>query len=608
MTKSLPKLIRDFWRGATRFVDENPLDPLPIRKGFRGYTGAGLRRDCRAGLNVALIAFPQGLAYAVVAGLPIAFGVTCSIAAAIVAPLFSGSRHTVLGPTNATAFMIFSYFAAYPGLAAHKVALMPLVVLLVGLLLCVGAYLRIADLLQYISRTVVIGYITGAALLIIANQTSHLLGVTVENSGVARSFFSIIAGVLAEIPNAAWYPLAIGIGTGVIYLALSRRFPKLPAFAITLALSTAVAEILRRLFHLEAATLPAVRPGNALPDLSVFTAPGIFDRVAQMSGLALAVAFLAGLENSVMAKTLASRSGDRPDINQDMLGAGAANVACAFLSGMPASGSMIRSSLNFSSGAKGRLSSIISGLLCLLGLVTLGPLVAHVPESCLAALVICVALSLINRRHIRIAFAATRSDAVTLVVTFLATLLVPLHVAVFVGVGTSIILYLRKASRPQLVEYEFNEHGDLTEMEVARRKIPSISIVHVEGELFFGAAELFRTQIQRTCVDPNLRIIILRLKNARHLDATSVMALEELILFLRANGRDLIISGAMKEVYRVLRNSGLIEVLGKENLFLGSPMNPNLSTRNALRRAQEILGTDKADVRIYYDPNRPREG
>jgi SulP family sulfate permease len=185
------------------------------------------------------------------------------------------------------------------------------------------------------------------------------------------------------------------------------------------------------------------------------------------------------------------------------------------------------------------------------------------------------------------------------------TLLIPLHVAIFAGVGVSIMLYLRKAARPSLVEYAFNQEGNLAEAADGRRQDPSISIVHVEGELFFGAADLFRTQIQRITADPNLRIMILRLKNARHLDATSVMALEELITIMRASQRDVIVSGAMKDVYRVLKDSGLVEVIGRENIFPGSPSNPNLSTRKALKRAQSILGTDKATVHIYYDPNKP---
>jgi SulP family sulfate permease len=174
-------------------------------------------------------------------------------------------------------------------------------------------------------------------------------------------------------------------------------------------------------------------------------------------------------------------------------------------------------------------------------------------------------------------------------------------------------LFLRKASRPYLVEYEFNDEGELLEMgEKRKRPIPAISIVHVEGDLFFGAAELFRTQIQRTVSDPAIQVIILRLKNARHLDATSVLALEDLIRFMRGKGLHLIVSGASREVYRVLKQSGVLITLqegcdrknGESNLFLTNPRNPNLSTRGALKRAQQLLGTDKADIRIFYDPNK----
>ena len=130
--------------------------------------------------------------------------------------------------------------------------------------------------------------------------------------------------------------------------------------------------------------------------------------------------------------------------------------------------------------------------------------------------------------------------------------------------------------------------------------------------MFFGASELFRTQIQRTAVDPAIKVIILRLKNARHLDATSVMALEDLVHFMRRKGLFLLISGASKDVYKVLKRSGILEMLqegadrtqGESNIFLAMPSNPNISTRDALRRAQQLLGTKQADVRIFYDPNQ----
>jgi SulP family sulfate permease len=310
-----------------------------------------------------------------------------------------------------------------------------------------------------------------------------------------------------------------------------------------------------------------------------------------------------------MARTLASRSGHRVDSNQDMLSLGAANLACAYLSGMPASHSLTRSMAAFESGAVSPISAIVSGVVCLVAALSVGPLVAFIPRAALGVLVVCVALALNNPRQIRICMKATRSDALVFIVTFVATLLVPLHVAIFTGVGLSIMLYLRKASQPSLVEYEFNKEGNLAEAtRNAQRQHPSISIVHVEGDLFFGAAELFRTQIQRTCSDDNLRVIILRMKNARHLDATSVMALEELVRTLRKSGRDLIVSGAGKDVYRVLRDSGVLNAIGRENFFMGSAQNPNLSTRNALKRAQQIIGVRDAEVQIFYDPRFSSSG
>jgi len=214
---------------------------------------------------------------------------------------------------------------------------------------------------------------------------------------------------------------------------------------------------------------------------------------------------------------------------------------------------------------------------------------------------------------IRICLRSTRDDAFVLVVTFASALFAPLHTAIFIGVGLSVSLFLRKASRPYLVEYAVNDDGDLRELgEKRKRPNPAISIVHVEGDLFFGASELFRTQIQRTFVDDNLKIIILRLKNARHLDATSVLALEELIRHTRAEGRHIIVSGAPEEVYRVLNLSGVLTYLqegcdqekGESNLFLHEASNPNLATRDALKRAQQLLGTEEADIRIFYDPSR----
>jgi SulP family sulfate permease len=472
-----------------------------------------------------------------------------------------------------------------------------------------GAYFRVADLAQYISRSVVVAYITGASVMIVANQLPAAFGIlpasdrSTDAKPAAATLWGNVNQFIAGLPE--WMPgaVAISVTTAVIFVLFRVLRPRWPSFLISLLAGTALALGLRR-FGIVVPTFDDATFGlnNLLPPFPAFVSGDASAQFAQLFGLALAVAFVSNLENSVMAKTLASRGGYRVDANQDMLSLGFANLSCAYLSGMPASGSLTRSALNYESGARTQMSSIISGAVVLVGAMTLGPYVHHVPKAVLATLVICIAVSLVHRRNIRICLRATKSDAFVFVVTFAATLMVPLHVAIFTGVGVSIMLYLRKAAQPSLVEYEFNKEGNLAEARSTQRQHPSISIVHVEGDLFFGAAEIFRTQIQRTCADPNLRVIILRLKNARHLDATSVMALEELVQVMRASGRDLIVSGATRDVYRVLRDSRVLGTIGRENFFMGSTHNPNLATRNALKRAQEIIGVREAEVQIFYDP------
>ena len=602
------KIIAGSIESVWNFLRDHPLDPFPLRHILKGYTKEGFKADSLAGIEGALMAIPQGMAFAVVAGLPLAYGITGSAVACIVGAFLMSSRHSIYGPTNATAFMVASYFAAYPQL--NQLASMPMLVFLVGALLVGGAYFRVADLAQYISRTVVVAYLTGASVQMFVHQLPTMLGLPPahhgEGSAQARTMFSELSSALSRIGSSHWPSVAISLLTIAGYFGIRRLGKRWPALAITLVLMCLLVAGLKRC-GIEVSTYDQFSLKNILPPFPDFTSGNAMAQFSQLFALALSLAFVATLENSAMARTLASRSGHTVDANQDMLSLGAANLACAYLSGMPASHSLTRSMAAFEGGAVSPVCAIIGGVFCLGAAMLMGPLVAFVPKAALGALVICVALGLIHPKQLRICLGATRSDAIVFLSTFLGSLFVPLHVAIFSGVGLSVILYLRKASQPSLVEYEFNKEGNLAEMQGARRENPSISIVHVEGELFFGAAELFRTQIQRTCADPNLKIIILRLKNARHLDATSVMALEELIRIMRSEKRDIIISGALRDVYRVLKNSGLLEVIGRDNIFMGSAANPNISTRNALKRAQQIIGGKQAEVHIYYDPRHQKE-
>ena len=616
MIRHLKATLRKVKRETLRILSGNGLDWFPIRKTIPRYNLNKFNYDIKAALNVALLALPQGMAYAAIADLPIYYGVICSSLAAMVAPLFSSSRHTILGPTNATSFMVFSFFAvSAETLDKSPEAYMPLLVMMVGIMSVFGALFKIADLLQYVSRSVLVGYITGAALLILTNQLKHVLGIAdAMNEGFAANTFFTIADKMAGLwQSYQLQPVILGTGTLLLYMGLQKKLPLLPNFAISLTISSLVGFMLRMwvpgfdsLQTFNAFHLDALSP--ALPEFS-------WNDISALMGVAFAIAFLASLENTVMSKSLASRSGGRTDVNQDMLSVGMANIATSLVAAMPASGSLTRSALNYESHSKSRFSSVFCGILCLFGFFALAnlPIVENIPKTSLAALVIGIAISLFNWKNIRICLRSTPDDALVIVTTFAATLLTRLDYAIFIGVGLSITLFLRKASKPHLVEYEISESGDLRELgKKDQRQIPSISIVHVEGDLFFGAADLFRSQVQRTIANDNLKVIILRLKNARHLDATSVLALDDLIKDTRRKGVQVLVSGATREVYEVLKKSGVLETLqegcdrtqGETNLFMYFSQNPNISTRDALIRAQELLGTKEADIKIFFDKNQ----
>ncbi len=609
-------------RGAKRFSSffsnlsgQSRLDYFPVRKVVRDYSGGKLKKDLLAGINVALLAFPQGMAYAMIAGLPIEYGLYGSAVGLIVGMIFAGSRFIVLGPTNATAVLLLSTFSTFGAMALTGkeqdiLFLLPSLLLLVGLFLVIGAFLRMASLIQYVSRTVVTGYITAAAALIIVNQVKNLLGFSFGSDEHAVSFIEVCKHTISHLGDlswgsgATWYPLSLGVLTLGIYLILQWRLRLLPNVALTLVIASALHAFASSQFWpgLEVEMLQSPGQGSLQ-----FTLPSFnLEQFRTLVGPALALAMLCLLEGLSIGKSLAARKGSRIDANQEMFSMGMANIGCSVLSGMVASGSLTRSALNATSGAATQVSSLFSGALCLVGVFTVGQFIAYVPKPCLAVVVMVIAFSLFNLKQYRMVTRSTLSDSIVFYVTLFTALFFALDFSIYVGVGVSILLFLRKAAAPQLVEYGFTEQGQLQELEKSKRMDLEISIVHVEGELFFGAADLFLEQIRRFCADPNLKVIILKMRNAHHLDATSAMALEELIQYMRESDRHILICEVRRDTLRVFQRSGLINLIGRDNMFPDLRSNPTYSTARAVRRAKDIVGGQKTKVSIYVESLKQR--
>ena len=568
---------------------------------LRHYTWEKARKDFRAGLNVALLDFPQSMAYALIAGLPVQAGLHASALGSLVGPCFASSRFLMLGPTNATAILLLSSLAVLPISPAERLLALPLLLGMVSILFFVGAFLNAGVIIRYISRTVVTGYVTAGGCLIIAHQLQHVLGLELPNSAV---LFITVADIVRHLPQTDLVSAAISAATLASYFLLKRFARGLPAVALALLGVTLAAQGIAYLTDYSLHTLAAVPLGSW-----GFTWPSFDPELIQLLiGPALAIAFLSLLESASIAKSLAARAGDTIDIPQQMVSIGVANAVNAIGGGMPASGSLTRSYLNWSSGALTPVSSLFSGVLLLAGIFVFGPAVGLVPRSALSAIVVAVGLGLIDRESIRTIMRTTRADAVTFMVTLGCGLLMPLHLAIFVGVMASLLFFLHKVSQPRIVEHAFNSRGELVEHTLDEvRTIPSVSIVHVEGDLFFGATDLFLEQMRLLVRQGNLKAVILRLRNAQHLDATSALAIAELHDFARSRGCAVLVTDLQPEAARLLKRSGLYSRLDADNIFPHDPTNATLAMKHALKRVQVLTGSVSPEFILYARPKQSED-
>jgi len=592
--------VQEIRRFSRRWLRER----FPLADEIRDYNREKFRADLLAGATVSLVSIPQAIGFALIAGLPPLMVIMSVVVGGFIYALFTSSHHVVFGPSNSMSIILAATIFSFKGGALTPAELALLLALLIGSFQLAAGLSQLGKLTQFISRSVIIAYGTAIGLLLAAGQVSNLLGIEAAGHGNFLQNLWHAVGHVATL-DLNMYAASMGVLTLVLFYLVERFLPKIPVELVVLV-SLALISKWAGLSQLGIRTIRDEGAlSAALPSfLGIPFGSAQLDSIPALLSTALAVSILGMLEAVSLGKTLAAKSGQRVDPNQELIAMGLANLGNSAFGAMPGSASFARSGANFQSGGRTQVSSLLSSGIVLIGLFFVTGLINDIPVPCLAAHLIRIGVKLLNREQLRIAWRATRSDAIVLVVTLSAAFFLKLDSAIYVGIGTSLALFLRKASAPSLVEYGFDAAGNLSELEdKTQRRNSAISIVHVEGELFFGAADLFQEQVRLLSNDAKIRVIILRMKNARHLDATSVMSLLELHDYLTKSGRFLIVSGINPDVETVLRDSGTYDKNGDDNIF---PAEANLtaSTKKALLRASHLLQTKKAEVRIFYDRSK----
>jgi SulP family sulfate permease len=523
-----------------------------------------LGADLGAGLTGALVVLPQGVAFATLAGMPPEYGLYAGMVPAVIAAFFGSSWHLVSGPTTAASILIFtsiSHFAT-PGTAEY-VGLVLTLTFMVGILELTMGLMRMGALVNYISHTVAIGFTAGAAILIAVSQLEHLLGVDVPRG---RHFYDTLSSIWYEIEN--FSPAAVAVGVfGLALGILSKKFfPRIPNMIVALVGTCLLATLFNSYLDLNVETISAIPSG--LPPLSSpqFSA----DVIRDLAPTAVAVTIFALTEAMSISRALAIRSGQHVDGNQEFIGQGLSNLVGCFFSSYVATGSFNRSGLNYDAGARTPVAAISAGIM-LVGVVMLvAPLAIYLPKAGMAGILFLVAWNLLDIKHMRQIIASSRSEAAVLAVTFFSVLFLDLELAIFAGVILSLVFYLNRASHPNvavLAPQNVDNRRRFTDAP-NQPECPQLKIVRIEGAIYFGAVASVIEDLHRLeSRFPDQRHMLVLASNIHFIDITGAEAIANEAKVLRAAGGALYLVDMKESVEAQFRKTGLIKMIGEENVF-----------------------------------------
>lgn len=542
--------------------------PVRLTSGWpRDVTPATARADALAGLLGALLVLPQGLAFATLAGLPPQYGIFSAIAPTIVAAVFGSSLHVVTGPTNANSLAVLAALSPLALVGSPDyVALVLAVTVMVGLIQFGVGISRLGFLTDFMSPSVLLGFTSGAAALIACYALPDLLGLKLA----ARGPFGLVEETVAH-----WRlinPAAAGVAAMTLAVTfLARRLIRPAPFMLCgLLAGWALSEILTRASgDLGVATIGALP--SPLPGLTLPVPP--LARLGDLLPIAGALAIVALGQSVSIAKAVAARSGQRIDVNREFVGQGLANIVGGFTSSYLACGSLNRSVPNFEAGARTPLAAVFSAVFLVALVAAAAPILGRIPTPAIAALLAYTAWSLLDTRRFLEIARISRPEFVIAAATFAAMMLAPFHVAILVGVGLSVVVFLYRTSRPRIYALapdrrtEAGRLAPLAELE-APVECPQVKLVRIEGSAYFGAAQYVGDRLHEMRQKrPGQKRLLVMAKSMNFIDLAGAELWELEASRRRGAGGDLYFHRPRGAVLDVWAKTGFLDRLGRGHVF-----------------------------------------
>jgi SulP family sulfate permease len=534
------------------------LEPKLLTCIREGFTARQLAQDALAGVIVGIVALPLAIAFAIASGVKPEQGLYTAIVAGFLISVLGGSRVQIGGPTGAFIVIVYGVVEkfGYEGLAVAT--------LMAGVMLVGMGVARLGAVIKFVPYPVTIGFTTGIALIIALSQVRDFFGL--QMASVPAETFEKISAYAAHASS--WNPTAAAIALATVLLLVywPRLGSRIPGPLVAIVAATAAVSA----FGLPVETIgdrfghvPSSLPMPALPAIDP-------SKIRELIGPAFAIAMLGAIESLLSAVVADGMIGGRHRSNMELIAQGVANLASPLFGGIPATGAIARTATNVKNGGRTPVAGIVHALTLLVIVLAFGRLAERIPIAALAGILVVVAYHMSEWRMFVRLFRSPRSDVLVLLTTFILTVAVDLVVALQAGIVLASFLFMRRVaglSQAGFITSMLREGEDPADPgAIAKRHVPDgVEVFEVYGSFFFGAASKFRDAIRG--IERRPKVLVVRLREVLAIDATGLRALEDLLDKTRRDGTTLILSGIHAQPLVVLERAGLLDAIGRENVF-----------------------------------------
>jgi len=541
---------------------------VPILDWLPNYKKSYLKGDISAGLTVGVMLIPQGMAYALIAGLPPQYGLFTAIVPVIIYAIFGTSRQLAVGPVALVSLLTMTAVSqlAQPGTEMY-ISLAITLALMVGLIEFVLGLFRLGYLVNFLSHPVISGFTSAAAIIIGLSQLKHILGINIPR-GLKVHEIIITAFEQSNLIN--WTSFWIGIA-GIAVILISKKINKaIPGSLLAVVFGL----IIVRVLHLGADDLKII--GNIPNNLPSFKVPKISWTIFKdLFPLAAALALVGFMESIAVAKKLQSKHKKeyKIDSNQELIALGLASIGGSFFQSYTVEGGFGRSAVNDQAGAKTGLASIISAMMVVLALVFLTPLFYNLPKAILGSIIMVAVVGLIDIHEVKVLWKQNRRDLAMLIVTFLGTLILGVEEGIGLGVLLSLAMVIYRTTRPHVAVLgnvpdthfyrNVERFKDLIEKD-------EILIIRFDAQLYFANAEFFKERLEELVAEKGdkLKVVILNAESINYLDSSAVHAIKDVVEEYLSKGIEIAFSGVKGPVRDAMALAGILSESTGNHFFM----------------------------------------